>query len=48
MDAQSLNALNTVLKRQVEAAVALDQLLARERSLLTGEDAAAVEAIASE
>ena len=48
MDAQSLNALNAVLKRQVEAAVALDQLLARERSLLTGEDAAAVEAVASE
>lgn len=48
MDAQSLNTLNTVLARQVEAAQALEQLIARERSLLTGEDAAAVEAVASE
>lgn len=48
MDAQSLNALNAVLTRQVAAVMTLEALLTRERALLTGSDAAAVEAIAAE
>lgn len=48
MDAQSLNALNVVLDRQLAAATKLEALLARERGLLTGGDAAAVEAVAAE
>ena len=48
MDAQSLKQLIAVLDQQTLAAQALTELLARERSLLTGTDAAAVEAAAAE
>lgn len=48
MDAQSLKQLVGVLDQQMLAAQALTLLLSRERTLLTGEDAAAVEAAAAE
>lgn len=48
MDAQSLKQLIGVLDQQMLAAQALNELLARERTLLTGQDAAAVEAVAAE
>ena len=48
MDAQSLKQLIAVLDQQMLAAQALTEMLSRERALLTGVDAAAVEAAAAE
>ncbi len=48
MDVQSLRPLATTLDQQVQASLALNELLGREKALLTGTDAGAVEDIAAE